>query len=381
MGRFTNAALARPVLLFSLMATAAFAYAASPTPAAQAGTEELEEVTVTGSRVIANGNDSPTPVTVLSTEQLLLANPGNVTTAMQMLPTFMGSPTQGGQSSTNFQAVMNLRGMGGSRNLVLFDGHRVMPTTLLGAGISVGVDSNLIPTMLLKRVDVVTGGASAVYGSDAVSGVINYVVDNNFNGVKVNVQGGQSTYGDDKAYNIGVAAGTPLFGGRGHIEFSAQRINDPGIPDRFSRAWGRQVWSMQGSVVGSTAAAGSAANPYALYSNARFSVTTFGGLINSGVLADLQFAQNGVLSPFNHGARTGSSGAESGGDGAYYTTYPAFGAQKQDLVWPGSTMISPIRPSSMPRSLPEPSITTIRWRTPKFAPESLDSTTPTWPRC
>ena len=319
----------RAKLLVALTAIAMGAMAASPGPGGTS--EELEEVTVTGSRVIANGNDSPTPVTVLSTEQLLLANPGNITTAMQMLPTFMGSPTQGGQSGTNFQAILNLRGMGGSRNLVLFDGHRVVATTLLGAGISVGVDSNMIPTMLLKRVDIVTGGASAVYGSDAVSGVINYVVDNGFNGVKVNAQGSQSTYGDDKAHNFGIAAGMPLWSGRGHIEASAQEIVDPGIPDRFSRAWGRQVWSMQGSVVGSTAAAGSAANPYALYSNARFSVTTFGGLINSGVLAGQQFAQNGVLTPFAHGTPTGSAGAESGGDGAYYTTYPAFGAQKQDL--------------------------------------------------
>jgi outer membrane receptor protein involved in Fe transport len=323
--------MARVILLCGSMAVACGLHAQSPASGAKAAAEELEEVTVTGSRVIANGNDSPTPVTVLSTEQLLLANPGNITTAMQMLPTFVGSPTQGGQSSTNFQAVMNLRGMGGSRNLVLFDGHRLVPTTLLGAGISVGVDSNLIPTLLLKRVDIVTGGASAVYGSDAVSGVVNYVVDNSFNGVKVNVQGSRSTHGDDRAYNLGVAAGMPLFGGRGHVEFSAQHVVDPGLPDRFSRDWGRQVWSMQGSVVGSTAAAGSAANPYALYSNARFNVTTFGGLINTGVLADLQFAQNGVLSAFNHGIRTGSSGAESGGDGGYYTTYPAFGAQKQDL--------------------------------------------------
>jgi outer membrane receptor protein involved in Fe transport len=206
----------------------------------------------------------------------------------------------------------------------------VVATTLLG-GVQSGVDSNLIPTMLLKRIDIVTGGASAVYGSDALSGVINYVVDNNFNGVKVNAQGSMSTYHDDRAVNVGFAAGKSLFGGRGHIEVSAQEINDPGVPDRFSRAWGRQVWSQQGSVVGSTAGAGSVANPYALYGDSRFSVTTFGGLINSGALAGLQFKDNGLLSPFVHGAATGSSGAEVGGDGGYYTTYPAFGSQKQDL--------------------------------------------------
>ncbi len=334
--KFTSP-LSQLAALLGVCATSSLSSTAYAQNAQAASVDPLEEVVVTGSRVIANGNDSPTPVTVISVDQLLLANPGNVATAMQMLPSVMGTPTQGGQSSTNFQAVLNLRGMGGSRNLVLFDGHRVVPTTLLG-GVQTGVDSNLFPTMLLKRVDVVTGGASAVYGSDAVSGVINYIVDNNFNGVKFNAQQSVSEYGDAKAYNLGIAAGTPLFDGRGHIEFSAQMINDPGVPDRYSREWGRAVRSMQGSVVGSTAGAGSAANPYALYENSRFSVTTFGGLINScsgtgcsNALVDLQFAQNGVLSQFSHGIRTGSAGAEVGGDGGYYTTYPAYGSQEQDL--------------------------------------------------
>ena len=320
----------RGAVLCGLVAAPWGTYAAAPAAGAQAAAEELEEVTVTGSRVIANGNDSPTPVTVLSVDELLQANPGNVTTAMMMLPALLGNPNQGGQSATNFQAVLNLRGMGGSRNLVLFDGHRVQSSTVLG-GIQTGVDSNLIPTMLMQRVDIVTGGASAVYGSDAVSGVINYITDNNFNGVKVNAQGSMSTYRDDKAYNVGIAAGTPVFGGRGHVEFSAQRIYDPGVPDRWSRQWGREVWSMQGSVVGSTAAAGSAANPYTLVKNSRLNVTNFGGVINSGALSGLQFATNGILSPFVRGAATGSSTVDSGGDGGYFNTYPAFGEQTQDL--------------------------------------------------
>ena len=326
-----------------LMLVAGSAFAATPAGVTGNDPEELEEVTVTGSRVITNGNDSPTPVTVLSMDELLQANPGNITAALAQLPSMIGTPTQGGQSGTNFQAVLNLRGMGGARNLVMFDGHRVQSTTTQG-GVQTGVDSNLIPTMLLKRVDVVTGGASAVYGSDAISGVINYIVDNNFNGVKVNAQASQTTYNDDRSTNLGIAAGTSVFGGRGHIEGSYQRIYDPGIPDRFSRAWGRQVWSMQG---GNTAAA-----PYRLVQNSRFDVATFGGLITlcrdgsnqnpactgsgnavNGPLAGLQFTAGGTtLAPFVHGAAVpGAASVESGGDGAYYTTYPLFGQQKQDL--------------------------------------------------
>jgi iron complex outermembrane receptor protein len=298
---------------------------AGPAPAQEVGTsgsEELEEVTVTGSRVISNGNDSPTPVTVVSTEQLLQMNPGPLTQALSMLPALLATPNQGGQGP-NPQAVINLRGIGGTRNLILFDGHRVAPTTAGG-----GVDTNLIPTMLLKRVDIVTGGASAVYGSDAVSGVVNYVVDNNFNGFKFTGQAGVSTYGDDRTWNAGFAFGTPLFGGRGHFEISYQIFEDPGVRDRFDRGWGRGLWSAQGSVPGLAATTvGSAVNPYQLYSNTRLNSTSFGGLINSGPLAGLNFTQNGVLSPFVRGAPTGTPTAEIGGDGGYYTVASAFAGQ------------------------------------------------------
>jgi outer membrane receptor protein involved in Fe transport len=283
--------------------------------------EGLQEVTVTGSRVISNGNDSPTPVTVVSMDQLMEVNPGPVTQALTQLPALLATPNQGGQGSGPAPTI-NLRGIGAQRNLILVDGHRVAPTTN-GAG----VDVNLIPTMLLQRVDIVTGGASAVYGSDAVSGVVNYVMDSNFNGVKVTGQMGQTTFHDDNTYNIGIAAGTSLFGGRGHIEFSYQNFNDPGIPCRCSRSWGQGLWSMQGSVAGSKSTAGTAVNPFGLYSNTRLNGATFGGLINSGPLAGLQFSTNGQLSPFNHGTPTGSASAEIGGDGAYYTTVTAFAGQ------------------------------------------------------
>jgi outer membrane receptor protein involved in Fe transport len=294
---------------------------AAPTAAAA---EELQEVTVTGSRVITNGNDSPTPVTVVSMDQLMEVNPGPVTQALTQLPALLATPNQGGQGSGPAPTI-NLRGIGAQRNLILVDGHRVAPTTN-GAG----VDVNLIPTMLLQRVDIVTGGASAVYGSDAVSGVVNYVMDSNFNGVKVTGQMGQTTFHDDNTYNIGIALGASLFGGRGHIEISYQNFNDPGIPCRCARSWGQGLWSMQGSVPGSKSLAGTAANPFGLYSNTRLNGATFGGLINSGALAGLQFSTNGQLSPFNHGTATGSASAEIGGDGAYYTTVTAYAGQNMD---------------------------------------------------
>jgi iron complex outermembrane recepter protein len=288
---------------------------ASTADATVAPTEELEQVTVTGSRVITNGNQSPTPLTVVSIDQLQTLSPGPVSSALAMLPELEIGTTN---NDIQPQAVFDLRGLGGTRNLVLFDGLRLAPTT---NGTSEAVDTNLIPQMLLKRVDVVTGGASAVYGSDAVSGVINYVVDNNFNGVKVTGQAGTTSSNLDHTNNIGIAAGTPLFDGRGHIEASFQSFNDPGISNRFDTPWGRELESEQGVVPGSTSAPGTPQNPFALYTNTRLSNTSFGGLIMSGPLSGYNFTQNGALSPFVHGTATGTPTAEIGGGGGYFTAW------------------------------------------------------------
>ena len=298
------------------MASAAFAQQAAA-PAA------IEEVVVTGSRVVTNGNKMPTPVTVVALEQLQAANPGPIAQALAELPALLASPNQGGQGP-GAQAVINLRGIYQGRTLTLLDGHR-QPNT--GAS---GVDTNLIPSMLLKRIDIVTGGASAVYGSDAVTGVVNFVMDNNFNGVKLSASSGISTFGDDPTFDAGIALGQSFMGGRGHVEASYQHFSDPGIADRFDRAWGRGLYSMQGAVPGSTAGAGSVQNPWLLYSNSRFATSNFGGVINTGPLANLTFLQNGVATPFNHGTPTGSGGAQIGGDGGYFTTTAAFGQQYMD---------------------------------------------------
>ena len=291
-------------------------------------TPAVEEVLVTGSRTITNGNSNPTPVTVLSAEQLLQANPGGIAAALASMPAFIGTAGAEG-SAPNYVPVLNLRGLGGGRNLVLLDGQRVQPTSGNG-GLLGGVNAALIPSMLLKRVDIVTGGASAVYGSDAVSGVINYIMDRNFDGVKFNLQGSTSTYNDDRAYEFGIAAGTRLFGGRGHVEASYQRTDDDGIPDLNSRKFSRRLYSLPG-VGDPSATEGTAANPYGLVSGSRFGNTNFNGVIGTGVLSGLQFTPGGTLAPFIHGTLTGTADLETGGDGGYFNSYNLIGSQKQDV--------------------------------------------------
>jgi outer membrane receptor protein involved in Fe transport len=290
--------------------TIASAQAVAADQSAEASSEALTEVVVTGSRVVTNGNEQPTPVTVIPTEQLLTAAPTTVVAALQELPVFAAtsSPTtDAGNSSQNRAArSLNLRALGANRTLVLMDGTRVAPISQ-----TAGIDVSYMPSMLLQRVDVVTGGASAVYGSDAVAGVVNFVSDRNFNGVKVDAHYGISAQGDAEEDKAGIAAGMSLFGGRGHIEGEYEYYNDPGIPLKQSRSFGAAVYTVQN--VG-TALTGP---QYELITNTRISTQSADGLISNGPLAGMEFSSNGVLTPFNHGTSV-VSGIEQGGDGVYY---------------------------------------------------------------
>jgi iron complex outermembrane receptor protein len=298
--------------------TLAFAFGAQAQTAASE--EAVEEIVVTGSRVITNGNDSPSPVTIVQTEDLLKSTPGNLAEALGTMPAFAGSrgttsapAVQGSQGGGNASAnMLNLRNLGVMRALVLMDGYRIPPTTFNNA-----VDVDLIPQMLVQRVDLVTGGVSAVYGSDAVAGVVNFVLDKNFNGIRVEGGAGKSERGDAKKWDIGIAAGTGLFNDRGHIEGSYQHLDNSGILSKSERPW---IWGW--GVTGT----GTAANPYTLRNNVRVAGATYGGVIINqrtvgtatvnGPLHNQQFASNGVLVPFV----AGSPLANVGGDSALYDT-------------------------------------------------------------
>lgn len=274
----------------------------------------LEEVVITGSRVISNGDNSPTPVTVLNTDDIEMVQPTTLADQLQMVPVFVGSRGQfsnpsatGGVGGGNGVASqVNLRNIGSFRNLVLFDGHRVPPTSITGI-----VDIDMIPQALVQRVDTVTGGVSAVYGSDAVTGVVNFITNRNFDGLETHAQYGIAEEGDGEAYNAGVVFGTSLFDARGHFEASYEYRKDEGILFRSSRDWNNQ-W-----IVGGT---GAQTNPYELLQYGRISNQPFGGLISTGVLAGQNFAVDGVLSPFVHGASARTANREIGGDGGYNDT-------------------------------------------------------------
>jgi iron complex outermembrane recepter protein len=298
------------LLSFSLWQLPAMAQTAPKAPVVSTAptTDSLDEIMVTGSRTITDGTQSPTPLTVVSADQLLATTPSNLADALNKLPQFSGSSGQQtiqnatGNATGNF---LNLRNLGTQRTLVLFDGDRMPPTAANGT-----VDTNTFPQMLIQRVDVVTGGASAVYGSDAVAGVVNFILDKHFNGIEAVAQGGDSGHSDDESYRVGLAAGSDLFDKRGHFEFSLEQYNSNGIPNNQSRPYGAGMAIATG--------AGTPANPFVLTPNGRQTNITFGGVVLGGPLNGMTFNPiTGAFQPFTHGTPTGTAGAESGGDGGY----------------------------------------------------------------
>jgi outer membrane receptor protein involved in Fe transport len=299
----------------------------------------VESVTVTGSRVISDAANSPTPLTIVSTEDLKSTTPTSIPDGLNKLPVFLGSQILGrpGDGSKNFSSnTLNLRNFGGERTLVLLDGHRAAPSNSDGT-----VDTDTLPQLLISRVDVVTGGASAVYGSDAVTGVVNFVLDKKFTGVKIDMNAGLSTYADAMSYKFEAAAGTDLFGGRGHFEAALEyRHRDP--VNQSARPYGPPA-----NYAG-LAGTGTAANPFNSIPNARRPNSSFGGLVQGCVPAcplanQQQFAANGVLSPFYAGIpgatdaagnkTAGSSNFNSGGDGAYSPYGQMFNGYHQGTIF------------------------------------------------
>jgi iron complex outermembrane receptor protein len=307
---FFRASMAALSVTASLSSTSAWAQAAPATSQQVAG-EELEVITVTGSRVITDNVRSPTPITSVDIAEIALTTPSDTADALNKLPNIIGGRTprtQGNASTNNGGNVLSLRNFGPSRTLVLLDGHRVAPSNQDG---TVNIDT--LPQMLMSRVDIVTGGASAIYGSDAVAGVVNFVLDKTFTGLTVKGDVGASEYGDGDQYQFGAAWGTPLFDGRGHFE-AAARIRHQDMIPISDRPYGEdgQAWLLAGN--------GSPSNPYVNVPYSR--------VFNSGQYGNVQcgtacafnnytFNQPGILSPMVHGTPTGTGNLESGGDGSY----------------------------------------------------------------
>jgi iron complex outermembrane receptor protein len=209
---------------------AMFAAASMATAQAQATDQNIEQVVVSASRVTIAGYTAPTPVTVVSAEQLIRDSKIDIGDSIREMPSVGASdaPDNGshaGDAGQGDAAIsdINLRNLGVLRTLVLFDGQRIVASNPLGGG----VDLSTIPATLVSRIDIVTGGASASWGSDAVSGVVNLILNKNFTGLKGSVNYSDTTRGDHGAVKGDLSFGTDIFGGRGHFILSGNYTMSP----------------------------------------------------------------------------------------------------------------------------------------------------------
>ena len=180
-------------------------------------------IIVTGSRIARPDLEAASPVAVLSGDALRQNNAVTVEQLLQVNPQFVSGLTSASNNPGDGSATVDLRGLGSNRTLVLIDGKRAPPYDSSGA-----VDVNTIPTALIKRIDILTGGASAVYGSDAISGVVNFVLDDRFTGLRADGSSQISGYGDGQQFDVSLTGGIKL-GDRGNLVVSGGYSKRDGI--------------------------------------------------------------------------------------------------------------------------------------------------------
>src|SRR4051794_34774858 len=163
--------------LLGLSATQASAAAAA---APAAGSAEVSEIVVTGTRIPTPNLTSVAPVTSVTAADIKAQGVTRVEDLVNSLPQAFAGQGSMVSNGSNGTATVNLRGLGSARTLVLIDGKRLQPGNPTSAIVAVAPDLNFIPTALVQRVDILTGGASAVYGADAVAGVVNFIMNKNF---------------------------------------------------------------------------------------------------------------------------------------------------------------------------------------------------------
>lgn len=192
---------------------------------AQTG-DEIQEVLVTGSRIARAEGTQASPLLAVDAEDIVLSGTSNVENLLNTLPQLVPGLTSASGSITegNGTATADLRGLGANRTLVLVNGRR-----WLFADAQQVADLNTIPQSLVKRVEVVTGGSSAVYGSDAIAGVVNFVLDDEFEGFEASVKGGQTFHGDGEESDVNLTSGGAFADGRGHVVLSLNYFDRSGV--------------------------------------------------------------------------------------------------------------------------------------------------------
>jgi len=285
------------------LALALWAMPASAQDDAQPEETPQTTIVVTGSRLATSGMDTPVPVTAVQADELEAMDPSSLIAGLSQLPQFYGNQTPNNSSffTRSGTGTLNMRGLGVNRTLTLLNGRRFPASSAFG-----GVDINVFPEAMIKGIESTTGGASAAYGTDAVAGVTNFLLDTNFEGLEASIQGGITSRGDNESYDGEIAWGTKI-GDRGHLLLSAAYAKTQGIHNYKGRDWYRSWGAIQ---VGGV---------WTDYPNVVSMNGSFDGIIESpnALIDNLQFRRDGSYAPFAPGSVTsgaiGTGGARSSG--------------------------------------------------------------------
>ena len=237
---YNNSKLAKAIrlaMMFGAAATASISTSAFSVETEDEKIEKVERISVTGSRIKRAELSSPSPTLTIEAQELVRMGNPDLGSMLAELPALGATSTIIGNNNSNGDAGLSsvdLRRLGTKRTLVLVNGKR----HVAGSPGSSQVDLSTIPAALIERVEVITGGASAVYGSDAVSGVVNVILKNDFEGIEFNLTGGNSTEGvGNENYTFSVLGGSDVAGGRGNITFFAGIEDTTEVMSAAVRQW------------------------------------------------------------------------------------------------------------------------------------------------
>ncbi len=291
------------IFKFTCLALAVSLSATAEPALAQSDSDALDEVVVTGTRIRTPNLESPSPITSLSSEDMAYTGRTSIQELVNEVGALVGS--EGESEVSNGENFLNLRNLGTNRTLVLVDGQRFVS----GASGSSAVDVNAIPLAMIERVDVFTGGASAIYGADAVTGVVNFILKDDFEGLAFDAQYGDAQDGDFEDQQYSLTAGRNFHDGRGNITASLTYGKRPLVPATARPDSSTNVHERVNNLFGPVP-------EFVLTPGTREAFFTEGGArIDPFEIFSEGF--NGDGSPFEHGINVGSFGGtgEIGGDG------------------------------------------------------------------
>lgn len=296
MSKFGNASRSGSIIALAIALANASSALAQTVPAnvteADAGTTS-DDIVVTGSRIERAGFDQPTPTTVVGAAEIRQGARANLSQVLNDQPQFRPTTTPAtsiGNTTGSGAAPVDLRGLGQARTLTLLNGRRFVGENNL----------NFVPIGLVERLEVVTGGASAAWGSGAVAGVVNIILKDKLEGITLGAQSGVSSRGDGQRYGFDGSFGTHFAGGNGHFMIGAEYLDDKGIPDRHSR----QNLNSPGIV---TVRPGVTQ----LVEDVNYTDRSHAGVITTGVLRGQTFNQDGSLRAWSGPNALGVGGADA----------------------------------------------------------------------